>query len=59
MLNVEMKVENNILTLRVDLGEDFGRTKSGKTNIIGTSNGFQPVEDGKGTIFSLNVNRKI
>lgn len=58
MKNVEMSVEGNILTIKVDLSKDFGPSSSGKTIIIATSEGNQPVP-GKETIkIGLNVYKK-
>jgi hypothetical protein len=45
MKNVEMKVEGNILTVKVDLSKDFGPSASGKTTIIATTEGNVNVKD--------------
>ena len=37
MKNVEMSVEDNILTIHVDLSKDHGPSKSGKTTVIATT----------------------
>ena len=39
MKNVEMTVEGNILTLKVDLSKEFGPSSSGKTIIIASTEG--------------------
>jgi len=39
MKNVEMSVEGNILTIRVDLSKEFGPSASGKTIIIASTEG--------------------
>ncbi len=39
MKNIEMKVEKNILTIKVDLTKTFGQSKSGKSEIIATTAG--------------------
>jgi len=39
MKNVEMKVEGNILTIKVELTKDFGPSSSGKTIIIASTEG--------------------
>ena len=39
MKNVEMKLEGNIMTLKVDLSQDFGASKSGKTIVIASTEG--------------------
>lgn len=38
-LNAEMKVDKNILTIKVDMSKDFGRSKSGKSLIIASTQG--------------------
>ena len=35
MKNVEMKLEDNILTIKVNITKEFGPSSSGKTIIIG------------------------
>jgi hypothetical protein len=57
MKNVEMKVEGNILTIKVDLTKDFGPSSSGKTIIIASTEGNQTVPDRK-EVVGLNVYRK-
>lgn len=39
MKNVEMNVEGDILTIRVDLSKEFGPSASGKTTIIASTEG--------------------
>ncbi len=58
MKNVEMSVEGNVLTIKVDLTKDFGPSSSGKTIIIASSEGNQSVP-GKETVkVGLNVYKK-
>jgi hypothetical protein len=58
MKNVEMSVEGNTLTIKVDLSKEFGPSTSGKTIIIASSEGNQSIP-GKETIkIGLNVYRK-
>ena len=57
MKNVEMKVEGNILIIRVDLSKEFGPSSSGKTIIIASTEGNVPVLDRDEKI-GLNVYRK-
>lgn len=47
-----------IMTLKVDLNLDLGKSASGKTNIISTSAGNQSIDGGNGAIIGLNVYRK-
>ncbi|MCC8107523.1 MAG: hypothetical protein LIQ30_00445 [Planctomycetes bacterium] len=57
MKNVEMSVEGNILTLKVDLTKEFGPSSSGKTIIIGTTEGNVTIPDRDEKV-GLNVYRK-
>ena len=55
MKNVEISVSGNIMTVKVDLTKTFGRSKSGKTEIIATTEGNVSV-DGSGKIkMGLNI----
>lgn len=56
MRNVKMKVEKNILTITVDLDENFGRSKSGKTTIIASTDGNIQVPQSEARI-GLNIYR--
>lgn len=58
MKNVEMTVEGNILTIKVDLTKEFGPSSSGKTIIIASTEGNISIpgrEEGK---IGLNVYKK-
>jgi len=57
MKNVEMSVSGNILTIKVDLSKEFGPSSSGKTIIIGSTEGNISVPDREEKI-GLNVYRK-
>ncbi|MGC9260269.1 MAG: hypothetical protein ACP5I8_09385 [Phycisphaerae bacterium] len=57
MKNVDMKVEGNILTIKVDLSKEFGPSASGKTIIIASTEGNVAVPDRDEKI-GLNVYRK-
>jgi hypothetical protein len=55
--NVEISVKGNTLTIVVDLTKDFGPSSSGKTVIIGSTEGnFQL--PGRNEVVGLNVYRK-
>jgi hypothetical protein len=58
MKNVEMKVDDNILTIKVDLTKDFGPSASGKTIIIATTEGNVTVDGHEEAKVGLNVYRK-
>ena len=53
MKNVDMSVDKNILTIRIDLSKDFGLSKSQKTIIISSTEGNQPVP---GTTAKIGLN---
>lgn len=58
--NVKYEVDSkNILTITVDLNKTSGRSKSGKTMTIATSNGNTKIQnkDEEEVIFGLNVYR--
>ena len=57
MKNVDMKLEGNILIIRVDLAKEFGPSSSGKTTIIASTEGNVPVLDRDEKI-GLNVYKK-
>ena len=57
MKNVDIKVEGNILTIKVDLTKEFGPSSSGKTIIIASTEGNVAVPDRDEKI-GLNVYRK-
>ena len=58
MKNVEMTVEGNILTIKVDLTKDFGPSSSGKTIIIASTEGNISVPDQEEKKIGLNVYKK-
>ena len=57
MKNVEMKIEGNILTIKVDLSKEFGPSASGKTTIIASTEGNISVPDRDEKV-GLNVYKK-
>ena len=57
MKNVEMTVEGNMLTIKVDLSKEFGPSSSGKTTIIATTEGNVNVPDREEKI-GLNIYKK-
>jgi len=57
MKNVEMSVLGNILTITVDLSNEFGPSSSGKTIIIASTEGNVAVPNREEKV-GLNVYRK-
>ncbi len=58
MKNVEMSVDGNILTIKVDLTKEFGPSSSGKTIIIASTEGNQSVTGKESVKVGLNVYKK-
>ncbi len=57
MKNVQMTVDGNILTIKVDLSKTFGPSSSGKTIIIASTEGNIVIPDREEKV-GLNVYRK-
>jgi hypothetical protein len=57
MKNIEMKVEGNTLTIKVDLSKDYGPSSSGKSIIIASTEGNVTVPEREEKI-GLNIYRK-
>jgi len=55
--NVEMNVEGNILTIKVDLSKEFGPSSSGKTTIIASTEGNISIPEREEKI-GLNIYKK-
>ncbi|MDO9585621.1 MAG: hypothetical protein Q7I93_03950 [Syntrophales bacterium] len=58
MKNVDIKVEGNILTIKVDLSKEFGPSSSGKTTIIASTEGNVAIDGHEEAKIGLNVYRK-
>lgn len=58
MKNIDMKVEGNILTVKIDLSKDYGESSSGKSIIIASTEGNQSVPESNAKI-GINVYRKV
>ncbi len=59
MKNCEMKVEGDILTITVDLSKEFGKSSSGKSIIIGSTEGNFPLAGREEIKVGVNVYRKL
>jgi len=58
MKNVEMKLEGDILTIKVDVTKEFGPSASGKTIIIASTEGNIAIPDKEDVKIGLNVYKK-
>jgi hypothetical protein len=56
--NVDLTVEGNILTIKVDLSKDFGPSSSGKTNIIATTEGNISIPGREEVKLGLNIYKR-
>ena len=59
MKNVTMAVNANILTITVDLNQEFGKSGSGKSIVIASTEGNQTVPGTADVKIGLNVYRKV
>ena len=57
MKNVEMVVEDTILTIKVDLSKEFGPSSSGKSTIVASTGGNISIP-GREEKIGLNIYRK-
>lgn len=58
MKNVEMKLEGDILTIKVDITKEFGPSASGKTIIIASTEGNISIPEKDSVKIGMNVYRK-
>ena len=54
-VNVEMDIQDNLLTIRVNLSKEQGPSKSGKTIVIASTQGNIDVPGQPGVKLGLNV----
>lgn len=58
MKNIDMTVEENILTIKVDLTKEFGLSSSGKSIIIASTEGNVSVPNHSEAKIGLNIYKK-
>ena len=58
MKNCEMELKGNILTITVDISKEFGVSSSGKSIIIGSTEGNVSLPDKEDIKIGVNVYRK-
>lgn len=56
--NIEMTTDGNILTIKVDLSQRFGKSSSGKSTIIASTEGNQAVPGNEEIKIGLNIYTK-
>jgi hypothetical protein len=59
MKNCEMKLTGNILTITVDISKDFGKSSSGKSVIIASTEGNVSIPEKDEIKIGLNVYKKV
>jgi hypothetical protein len=59
MKNCEMKIAGNILTITVDVSKDFGKSSSGKSVIIATTEGNVTIPETDDIKIGLNIYKKV
>ncbi len=59
MKNCEMKLTGNILTITVDVSKDFGKSSSGKSVIIASTEGNVSIPEKNDIKIGLNVYKKV
>ena len=58
MKNCEMKLDGNILTIMVDISKEFGKSASGKSIIISSTEGNVSIPEKEDIKIGLNIYRK-
>lgn len=55
MKNIQATVKGEVLTITVDLTKVYGPSSSGKTTIVASTEGNQPVDGHPGMALGINV----
>lgn len=58
MQNIEMSVDGNILTVKIDISKRYGASKSGKTIIIASTGGNVPIPESNSIKIGINAYTK-
>jgi len=58
MKNCEMKLNGSILTIIVDISKEFGKSASGKSVIISSTEGNVSIPENEEIKIGLNIYRK-
>lgn len=58
MKNCEMTLDGNILTIKVDISKEFGKSSSGKSIIISSTEGNVSIPEKEEIKIGFNVYRK-
>lgn len=58
MQNTQVQVQDNVMTITIDLTHEGQPSQSGKSIVVAKTEGFQPVDGAPEFAFNLNVIRK-
>ena len=58
MKNIEMQIDGDILTVKIDLSQRHGKSASGKNEIIASTEGNQSIPEHDAVRIGLNVYTK-
>ena len=58
MKNCEMKLNGDTLTITIDISQEFGKSASGKSIIIGSTEGNVSIPENEDIKVGLNIYRK-
>jgi len=58
MKNIDMVVKGDVLTIKVDLSQRFGKSSSGKSIIIASTEGNQSIPSNDDIKIGLNIYTK-
>lgn len=58
MQNINLELKGDILVITIDLTKEFGKSKSGKSNIIATTAGNISIPNHSDLHLGLNLYRK-
>lgn len=56
MRNIKTEVKGNNLVITIDITKDVGQSKSGKSQMVGSTGGFKAVDIGGGKSVNLSLN---
>ena len=58
MVNIQTKIKDGKLNIVVDLAKRFGKSASGKSNVIASTHGNVVIDESSGATLGLNVYTK-
>lgn len=58
MKNIEMSLDGDMLTVKIDISKEFGPSSTGKTTIIATTEGNHSIPGNETIKIGINVYKK-